>query len=91
MSNKAVKIENQESFTCERIEKAEEKLRKIMQENWEKEMTHTMFKCLAGEGSSDIKLVDLNEIRSFADIRINDVTSRIKALNKEKTRRLIEL
>lgn len=79
----ATKMENQESFTRERINKAQEKLRKLKQENREKEITHMMFKILAGKGPSDMDLVDLNEIRSLIDTRIKDIGSRIEALRKE--------
>lgn len=80
----ATNMENLESFTCERINKAKEKLRKMKQENREKEMTHMMFKCLVGEGPSNMDLADLNEIRSFADKKIKEIGSRIDALKKER-------
>lgn len=46
-----------------------------------------MFKCLADEGSSDIKLVDLNSfIARWIYIRIKDITSRLEALKKGKNK-----
>lgn len=80
----AINMENQESFTRERINKAKEKIRKMKQENREKEMTHMMFKCLIGEGPSNMDLVDLNEIRSLAAKKIQEIGSRIEALKKER-------
>ncbi|CAK9182652.1 unnamed protein product [Ilex paraguariensis] len=78
------KMENQESFTRERIKKTKEKLRIQEKENWHKEMTNAMFQCLAGEKLHNFCFLDLNDMEWLLDEYIEDIARKIKSLKKEK-------
>ncbi|KAL7204707.1 hypothetical protein ACSBR2_017752 [Camellia fascicularis] len=51
------KMETQESFTRQRIAKANEQLKKKLKDNREKEMTEVMYQCLSGRGLQNLSMI----------------------------------
>ncbi|KAI3707347.1 hypothetical protein L6452_25789 [Arctium lappa] len=77
------KMVNQESFTRQRITKANEQLKKQIKENREKEMIEVMYQCLTGKGSiSNLILPDLNDLGGLVDQTLKDICRRIESLKK---------
>ncbi|XP_045822198.1 agamous-like MADS-box protein AGL80 [Trifolium pratense] len=62
------KMQNQESFLKERIQKGQEKLKKLRNENRKKELTNLMFQCLnAGQITDNVGMNDLNGLSWLID------------------------
>ncbi|KAI3707350.1 hypothetical protein L6452_25796 [Arctium lappa] len=77
------KMVNQESFTRQRITKANWQLKKQIKENREKEMTEVMYQCLTGKGSiPNLILPDLNDLGGLVDQTLKDICRRIESLKK---------
>ncbi|GFQ04298.1 agamous-like mads-box protein agl80 [Phtheirospermum japonicum] len=79
--DKRKKMVNQESFTRQRIKKAEEQLRRLQKENKRREMEKFMFQCLAGNASlNQFDLRNSAEMGWVIDQTLRDVQSRMDAL-----------
>ncbi|XP_073042397.1 agamous-like MADS-box protein AGL80 [Primulina eburnea] len=75
-------MENQTSFTRQRIEKARNKLRRLQRENKRKELTIFMFQCI--EGNANIKGFDVRDTGEM-NVVINEVLTEItERMNKLK-------
>ena len=77
------KMVNQESFTQQRINKAEELLKKQLKENHRKEMTHVMYQCLNGGGFQYLNMVDLMDLDGLLKQNLKDIERRIELLKKD--------
>ncbi|CAN0920840.1 Agamous-like MADS-box protein AGL80 [Linum grandiflorum] len=70
----SMKMVNQEKFLKDRIEKAEEQLRKQKSNNGEKMVNNIVFKCLTGRISlMSLAPCDLDDIARVVDQQINDI------------------
>ncbi|GFP88545.1 agamous-like mads-box protein agl80 [Phtheirospermum japonicum] len=79
--DKSKKMVNQESFTRQRIKKAEEQLRRLQKENKRREMESFMFQCLAGNASLDhFGLHNSAEMGWVINQMLSDIQSRMDAL-----------
>ncbi|PSS10074.1 Agamous-like MADS-box protein [Actinidia chinensis var. chinensis] len=76
------KMVNQESFTQQRINKAEELLKKQLKENHHKEMTHVMYQCLNGGGFQYLSMVDLMDLDCLLKQNLKDIERRIELAKK---------
>ncbi|CAL5331186.1 unnamed protein product [Camellia sinensis] len=76
------RMENQESYTRQRLTKAEEQLRKQHKDNRHKEMTHLMFQCLIGEGLQYLNMVDLHDLGVLLNQTMRDVDGRLELLTE---------
>ncbi|KAL3629879.1 hypothetical protein CASFOL_026191 [Castilleja foliolosa] len=78
---KSKKMVNQESFTRQRIKKAEEQLRRLRKENTRREMESFMFRCLGGKASMDhFDLRNSTEMGWVIDQMLRDIQSRMDAV-----------
>ncbi|KAH0982139.1 hypothetical protein GBA52_009316 [Prunus armeniaca] len=75
------KMVNQESLLRQRIEKANEQLKKQRKENREKEMTRVLFQSLTGKSLHSLDMVSLNDLRWLIDQSLKDIRVKIKILN----------
>ncbi|XP_061356948.1 agamous-like MADS-box protein AGL80 [Gastrolobium bilobum] len=72
------KMLNHESFLRQRIQKAQEQLKKQINENRKKEMTHLMFQYLgAGKIFDNANMTDLNDISWLIDQNLKDIERKI--------------
>ncbi|KAL0379992.1 UNVERIFIED_CONTAM: Agamous-like MADS-box protein [Sesamum angustifolium] len=77
------KMVNQESFTRQRIKKAEDQLRRVQKENKRKELENFMFQCLAGMATlEDFNLRDAAEMGWVVNQTLREINSRMEALQK---------
>ncbi|OMO93218.1 Transcription factor, MADS-box [Corchorus capsularis] len=78
------KMMNQESFLRQRINKANEQLKKQCKENREKEMTQVMYQNLSGEfGLQNLmNMADLNDLGYMIDMNLKDINKRVESLAK---------
>lgn len=77
------KMVNQESFTRQRIKKAEDQLRRLQRENKRREMENFMFQCIAGMVSlEDFNLRDAAEMGWVINQTLRDIKSRMEALQR---------
>ena len=68
------KMFNQESFLKQRIQKAQEQLKKQRNDNKRKEMTHLMFQCLnAGQIFDNVGMDDLNDVSWLIDQHLKQI------------------
>ncbi|KAI3444877.1 hypothetical protein Pfo_001542 [Paulownia fortunei] len=78
------KMVNQESFTRQRIKKAEDQLRRAQKENKRREMENFMFQCLAGMVSLEhFDLHDAAEMGWVINQILRDINSRMEALKRD--------
>ncbi|KAL0429382.1 UNVERIFIED_CONTAM: Agamous-like MADS-box protein [Sesamum radiatum] len=77
------KMVNQESFTRQRIKKAEDQLRRVQKENKRKELENFMFQCLAGMATlEDFNLRDAAEMGWVVNQTLREINSRMETLQK---------
>ncbi|KAG8391410.1 hypothetical protein BUALT_Bualt01G0184700 [Buddleja alternifolia] len=75
------KMVNQESFTRQRIKKAEEQLHRIRKENKHKELEIFMYKCIASVASmDDFDVRDAKEMRWVVNQTLRTINSKMEAL-----------
>ncbi|KZV46175.1 hypothetical protein F511_15185 [Dorcoceras hygrometricum] len=75
-------MDNQMSFTRQRIEKTTNKLRRLQRENKRKELTIFMFQCI--EGTADIRNFDIRdkgEMNVVIEDVLREITGRMERLN----------
>ncbi|KAL2234290.1 agamous-like MADS-box protein AGL80 [Sesamum indicum] len=77
------KMVNQESFTRQRIKKAEDQLRRVQKENKRKELENFMFQCLAGMATlEDFNLRDAAEMGWVVNQTLREINTRMETLQK---------
>ncbi|XP_071704604.1 agamous-like MADS-box protein AGL80 [Rutidosis leptorrhynchoides] len=80
---KSKKMVNQNSFIRQRINKANDQLKKQIKENRDKEMIEVMYQCLTRKGSiANLNPPDLNELGGLVDQTMKDIDNRIESLKK---------
>ncbi|KAK1388692.1 agamous-like MADS-box protein AGL80 [Heracleum sosnowskyi] len=78
------KMMNQESFTKQRIAKANEQLKKQIRDNREKEMTEVMYQCLTGKlGLHNLMLPDLNDLVWLIEQKVKEINKSIDEITKK--------
>ena len=79
------KMLTQESFLRQRIQKAQEQLKKQRTDNKKKEMNHLMFQCLsAGEVFDSANMIDLNDLSWLIDQNLKDVNRKINRIQGQE-------
>ncbi|KAL8500589.1 hypothetical protein ACS0TY_020244 [Phlomoides rotata] len=79
------KMVNQESYTRQRIFKAEEKLRRVLKENKRKEMERFMFMNLYGDATLDqLNLKEASVLGFVIEQTLRDITSQMETLKLNK-------
>ncbi|GAU12589.1 hypothetical protein TSUD_131990 [Trifolium subterraneum] len=79
------KMLNQESFLKQRIQKAQEQLKKQMNENRKKEMTYLMFQCLnAAQIIDNVGMNDLKDLSWMIDQNLKQIERRIDETQAEE-------
>ncbi|KAL7234623.1 hypothetical protein ACSBR1_018125 [Camellia fascicularis] len=76
------KMETQESFTRQRIAKANEQLKKKLKDNREKEMTEVMYQCLSGRGLQNLSMVDQCHLNWLIDKNLKEIGKKIESWKK---------
>ncbi|GMN23109.1 hypothetical protein TIFTF001_000004 [Ficus carica] len=78
------KMVNLESFLQQRIDKANEQLKKQRRNNREKEITQLMFRSLTGGASvlQGLNILDLNDLSSVIDQNLKEIDRRIERLSQ---------
>ncbi|GMN23118.1 hypothetical protein TIFTF001_000006 [Ficus carica] len=78
------KMMNQKSFLQQRIDKANEQLRKQRRNNREKEITQLMFRSLIGGTKvlQGLNILDLNDLSSVIDQNLKEIDRRIERLGR---------
>lgn len=75
------KMLNQESFLKQRIQKAQEQLKKQRNDNKSKEMTQLMFQCLnAGQIFDNVTMNDLNDLSWLIDQNLKQIERNIEGI-----------
>jgi hypothetical protein len=75
------KMQNQESFLREKIQKGQEQLNKLRNENRRKELTQLMFQCIhAGQIVDNIGMNDLNGLSSLIDQNMKQIERRMEEI-----------
>ncbi|BFG23964.1 hypothetical protein CerSpe_102380 [Prunus speciosa] len=82
------KMVNQESFLRQRIEKANEQLKKQRKENRKKEMTRVLFQSLTGKSLHGLNVVSLNDLGWLIDQSLKDIRVKIKIQNEEENKQV---
>ncbi|GMN23106.1 hypothetical protein TIFTF001_000005 [Ficus carica] len=80
------KMVNQESFLLQRIEKANEQLKKLQRDNREKEITQLMYRSLTNEESvlKGLNIQDLNALSWVIDVKLKEIDMRMERLGKRQ-------
>ncbi|RYR79452.1 hypothetical protein Ahy_A01g004267 [Arachis hypogaea] len=79
------KMMSQESFLRQRIQKGQDQLKKLKNENRKKEMNNLMFQSLAGYQSLDnATMIDLNDLAWIIDQNIKEVDKQISKLQGQE-------
>ncbi|MED6152189.1 hypothetical protein PIB30_089476 [Stylosanthes scabra] len=82
------KMMSQESFLRQRIQKAQDQLKKLKNENRKKEMSNLMFQALGHGGSSQIlenaTMIDLNDLAWIIDQNIKEINKKISKLEGQE-------
>ncbi|MED6123142.1 hypothetical protein PIB30_046457 [Stylosanthes scabra] len=82
------KMMSQESFLRQRIQKAQDHLKKLKNENRKKEMSNLMFQALAHGGSSQLlenaTMIDLNDLAWVIDQNIKEINKKISRLEGQE-------
>ncbi|KAL1562035.1 agamous-like MADS-box protein AGL80 [Salvia divinorum] len=82
------KMDNQETFTRNRIKKTEEQLRRLRKENNCRELEAFMFRCIAGEASIDeFNMPDPAEMNFVINQTLGDINARMAAMEADRRRR----
>ncbi|XP_050384409.1 agamous-like MADS-box protein AGL80 [Argentina anserina] len=77
------KMVNQESFLRQRINKAQEQLKKQKKDNREKDMTRVMFQSLTGKTLQGLTMSDLTDLGWVIDQYLKDIQLRVKNIKEE--------
>ncbi|XP_024196805.1 agamous-like MADS-box protein AGL80 [Rosa chinensis] len=77
------KMVNQESFLRQRINKAQEQLKKQKKDNREKEMARVMFQSLTGKSLQGLTLSDLTDLGWVIDQHLKELHLRMKNIKEE--------
>jgi hypothetical protein len=73
------KMQNQESFLREKIQKGQEQLNKLRNENRRKELTQLMFQCIhAGQIVDNVGMNDLNGLSWLIDQNMKQIERRME-------------
>ncbi|KAL4342910.1 hypothetical protein AHAS_Ahas11G0025600 [Arachis hypogaea] len=79
------KMMSQESFLRQRIQKGQDQLKKLKNENRKKEMNNLMFQSLGGYQSLDnATMIDLNDLAWIIDQNIKEVNKQISKLQGQE-------
>ncbi|XP_057755491.1 agamous-like MADS-box protein AGL80 [Arachis stenosperma] len=79
------KMMSQESFLRQRIQKGQDQLKKLKNENRKKEMNNLMFQSLGGYQSLDnATMIDLNDLAWIIDQNINEVNKQMSKLQGQE-------
>ncbi|TYJ11847.1 hypothetical protein E1A91_A11G305300v1 [Gossypium mustelinum] len=74
---------NQESFLEQSLVKATQQLRKLSEENRQKELEEVMFESLSGKGIlQSLNAMDLDEVGRLVKQNLTDIDDRIRVLTK---------
>lgn len=74
---------NHESFMMQRIVKAQNELKMQRQDNYEKEMTLSMFQFMLGQNLPNITVQEIKEIHKIIDKNIREIENKLAALNSQ--------
>ncbi|KAM5560880.1 agamous-like MADS-box protein AGL80 [Rosa sericea] len=77
------KMVNQETFLRQRINKAQEQLKKQKKDNREKEMARVMFQSLTGKSLQGLTLSDLTDLGWVIDQHLKELHLRMKNIKEE--------
>ncbi|VVA16325.1 PREDICTED: agamous MADS-box [Prunus dulcis] len=80
------KMVNQESFLRQRIEKANEQLKKQR-----REITRLLFHSLTGKSLHSLNVVSLNDLGWLIDQSLEEIRVKIKILNEEKENKQVQV
>ncbi|KAL4341709.1 hypothetical protein GQ457_08G010640 [Hibiscus cannabinus] len=72
----------QESLIKQMIGKAEERLKKMREENRRMEFTQIMFQIYSGRPLNTVKREDLNDLHMLIDQNLNAIDTRLQMLNE---------
>ncbi|MBA0728487.1 hypothetical protein Golax_001383, partial [Gossypium laxum] len=81
LSKQNKKMVNQESFLEESLAKATRQLRKLREENRQKELKEVMFESLSGKGIlQSLNAMDLDEVDLLIKQNLADIDNRVRVL-----------
>ncbi|KAH1083810.1 hypothetical protein J1N35_023571 [Gossypium stocksii] len=83
LSKQNNKMVNQKSFLEQSIAKATQQLRKLSEENCQKELKEVMFESLSGKGIlQSLNAMDLDEVGRLIKQNLTDIDNRVRVLTK---------
>ncbi|MBA0783941.1 hypothetical protein Gotri_001577 [Gossypium trilobum] len=83
LSKQNKKMVNQESFLEQSLAKATQQLRKLREENRQKELKEVMFESLSGKGIlQSLNAMDLDEVDLLVKQNLTDIDYRVRVLTK---------
>ncbi|KAJ1407176.1 agamous-like MADS-box protein AGL80 [Sesbania bispinosa] len=72
---------NQESFLMQRIAETQNCLKKVRQDNREKELTMVMLNCMRDKSLPNMPFEDANDLKELIEKSLNDIEIKLSKLN----------